>query len=141
MIKRKSTDLIIIHCSATKPTMDIGRKEIDQWHKARGWNCIGYHDVIRRDGSTEDGRPYDVIGAHVNGWNSTSVGICLVGGVDEHGEPQDNFTKEQYAALKSRLKFYKALYPNAEIKGHNYFANKACPSFDWKTWLKQEGLN
>jgi hypothetical protein len=141
MKKRVHTDLIVIHCSATRPDMDIGRKEIDDWHKARGWNGIGYHDVIRRDGTQEEGRPYDVVGAHVQDLNSHSVGICMVGGVAAGGTPEDNFTEAQYKTLKGILGFYRALYPDAQIRGHNAFAKKACPSFDWKAWLKKEGID
>ena len=47
---------IIIHCSATKPSMDIGVKEINEWHLQRGWSGIGYHYVIRRNGDLETGR-------------------------------------------------------------------------------------
>ena len=45
MNNRKETKHIVIHCSATKPTMDIGAYEIDRWHRERGWLEIGYHFV------------------------------------------------------------------------------------------------
>ena len=53
---RKKTDYIFIHCSATKPSMDVDAKEIDRWHRARGFLKIGYHFVIKRDGTKEIGR-------------------------------------------------------------------------------------
>ena len=34
---RKKTDSIIIHCAATKASMDIGYKEIRKWHADRDW--------------------------------------------------------------------------------------------------------
>ena len=43
---REQTKYIVIHCSATKPSMDIGAKEIDRWHRERGWLKIGYGKVI-----------------------------------------------------------------------------------------------
>jgi N-acetylmuramoyl-L-alanine amidase len=56
---------LVIHTAATRPSMDIGAKEIRRWHKAKGWSDIGYHYVIRRDGRVEKGRPDARVGAHV----------------------------------------------------------------------------
>ena len=121
--------------------MDIGRKEIDRWHRERGFFMIGYHYVVRRDGSVEEGRPLMQPGAHVQGINDRSVGICMVGGVAEDGKtPEANFTPEQWGALKVLLKKLKEKFPHAKIKGHNEFANKACPSFSVQDWLKVNPL-
>lgn len=135
---RKGTDWLVVHCSATPASMNIGRKEIEEWHRAKGWVAIGYHYVIRRDGTVETGRPSDVIGAHVEGHNKNSIGICLVGGVNKAMKPEDNFTASQFAALGGLLHMLKAKYPDAAIQGHRDFPNvhKACPSFDVKAWLK-----
>ena len=119
MTTRKKTEYIVIHCSATKPEMDIGAAEIDVWHRERGFDKIGYHDVIRRDGRTEEGRGSDEIGAHVQGYNSISIGICLIGGVDKKNRPENNFTEAQFKSLRRLLKFYKAKYPKAKIVVHN----------------------
>ena len=91
---------------------------------------IGYHYVIRRDGSIEIGRPADMIGAHTSGQNSYSLGICYEGGLNETGKPTDTRTPEQKATLLALLKHLKTIYPNATIHGHNEFACKACPCFD-----------
>ena len=56
MSERKETEYIVIHCSATKASMNTDAKEIDRWHRQRGWRKIGYHWVIRRDGVVEEGR-------------------------------------------------------------------------------------
>ena len=88
MTDRKRTDFIAVHCSATRPSMDVGVKEIDQWHRARGFSGgVGYHYVIRRDGTLEHGRAEAAVGAHVEGYNHNSVGVCLGGGVIETAEP------------------------------------------------------
>ena len=139
--ERQSTDFLVVHCSATKPSMDIGKKEIDRWHRERGFFCIGYHFVIRRDGSVEEGRPLMQPGAHVQGINDRSVGVCMVGGVAEDGKtPDPNFTPEQWDTLTVLLKGLKEKFPHAKIKGHNEFANKACPSFSVQDWLKTNPL-
>jgi len=137
---RKSTDYIAIHCSATSEKLDIGAKEIDKWHRGKGWACIGYHYVIRRDGTLEEGRSESQIGAHVQGYNENSLGICMVGGVDANDVTKavNNFTPEQFEALKDLLTLLKLKYPKAKVQGHRDFPNvkKACPCFDVATWLK-----
>lgn len=135
--KRGFTDHIVIHCSATKPSMDIGVRDIAMWHKQQGWLACGYHFIIRRDGTIEEGRPIDVVGSHVKNHNSNSVGVCLVGGVDEKMKPDANYTVDQWAALETVVKDLKEKFPTASVKGHNEFdAGKACPSFNVQSWLK-----
>lgn len=121
---------IIIHCSATKEGNKISAATIDRWHKDRGWRCIGYHYVVRIDGSIEYGRPVQDIGAHVKGRNKHSIGVCYIGGLDADMEPKDTRTRDQKESLLYLLKTLKRLHPNATIHGHREFANKACPCFD-----------
>lgn len=138
---RPATTLIVVHCAATKASMDIGVREIRQWHVQQGWLDVGYHFVIRRNGTVEDGRPHSVIGSHVRGYNSTALGICLAGGIDDKGKPENNFTPEQFNSLKLLLLAQKRVYPTAKIVGHtNLASGKACPSFDVADWLKTVGL-
>lgn len=123
---RKTTKYIIVHCSATPPGMDIGAKEIDRWHRERGWLKIGYHFVIRRDGFMEPGRGIEEVGAHAEGYNSLSVGICMVGGVAPDGKtPENNFTPEQFTTLEGLIADIRKLYPDAEVIGHRDVAAKA----------------
>ena len=159
MSRRSETKYIVIHASATKPQMDIGRREIREWHIAKGWADIGYSLVIRRNGLTEAGRHPDDIGAHVAGLNSISTGICLVGGLYHDGsEAVDDFpglfTKEQESAAVIAIQFYKALYPSAEVVGHRDLSPdknmdgkitrnewlKSCPGFDVRAWCARHGL-
>jgi N-acetylmuramoyl-L-alanine amidase len=72
----RKIDLLVVHCSATVATADIGAAVIRDWHKQRGFKDIGYHYVIRRDGKIERGRPEQQVGAHVQGFNAHSIGIC-----------------------------------------------------------------
>ena len=132
---RPSTKTLIVHCAATKPSMNWGVREIRQSHKERGFLDVGYHFIIRRDGTLETGRDVMQVGAHTVGQNETSVGICLVGGVDDKMQPQANFTPQQMATLRKLLDELKAKFPGVAIKGHRDFAAKACPSFDVKRWL------
>ena len=123
--------LIIIHCSAVRPWQQSSVEDIDRWHRAHGWKGCGYHKVIRRDGTIEDGRPYDVIGAHCQNHNRHSIGICYEGGLDEQGRPADTRTEAQKTAMRSLLEQLHADYPKAVIVGHNVFNTmKACPCFN-----------
>lgn len=138
-------DKIIIHCSATPASMDIGVEEIKKWHTdpkpiGNGWSDIGYHDIIRRDGTAQEGRPLSISGAHTRGQNKDSIGICLIGGVDNNNHPEKNFTKDQFKTLNRLLRLYRVQYPKATIHGHREFANKSCPSFDVQEYIRKENI-
>lgn len=124
---------IILHCSATPEGKDFTVADIDKWHKARGWQGIGYHYVVYRDGSIHVGRSEDKVGAHTSGHNANSIGVCYIGGVASDGKtPKDTRTNEQKVALRDLVAELKAKYSNATIHGHYEFAAKACPSFKIK---------
>lgn len=127
----KKVRYIIVHCSATPRGRDIGVNEIRAWHKARGFKDVGYHYVVRLDGTIEAGRPETEQGAHCKGLNGCSIGVCYVGGVEADGKtPADTRTEAQKSALKWLIKRLHEHYPEAEIRSHRDFALKACPSFD-----------
>lgn len=127
---------IIIHCAATKLSMDIGVKEIDRWHREKGYFSCGYHFVIRRNGALETGRAEDKAGAHAQGHNTDSIGICMVGGISENNRPECNFTPEQWTRLNSLVNGLEKKYSGVRVIGHSEVANKACPCFDVQQWLK-----
>lgn len=128
--RRKITE-VIVHCSATAEGRDFTTADIRRWHLQRGFNDIGYHWVIYRDGSINKGRDESVIGAHCTGHNSHSVGVCYIGGLASDNKiPKDTRTPEQKTALLKLLRELKRRYPSAVIRSHRDFANKACPSFD-----------
>lgn len=123
---------IILHCSATKEGRQFTAKDIDQWHKQRGWKGIGYHYVILLDGTIQPGRPESEIGAHTVGQNSNSIGICYIGGLDADGKAKDTRTDQQKEALHNLVSDLLKKYPGSTVHGHNEFANKACPCFNVK---------
>ena len=146
--KLKSVDYIVVHCAATPETMDIGVEEIRQWHRQKGWLDVGYHYVIRRDGTIENGRPRGAPGAHARGFNHISLGICLIGGVESDKKtPESNYTHAQWDALGSLVADLHEMYPDAKILGHRDLphVNKACPSFDvpswWAAYLERENAD
>lgn len=95
----RDVDLIVIHCSASKETVNYTFEQCKQDHRARGFHTCGYHRFIARDGTIYVGRDFDAIGAHVAGHNARSIGICYEGGLDKHGNAADTRTEAQKEAL------------------------------------------
>lgn len=140
--ERKETKYVAVHCSATKPSQDFQASDIKRMHLQRGFLDIGYHFVITRSGEVQKGRDAKVIGAHVEGFNAVSVGVCLIGGVSEADgkTAENNFTEAQFKALRGVIKALKEIYPEAIVQGHRDFPKvaKDCPCFDVKEWLSKE---
>ena len=133
---------LVVHCSATRPSQDFDVNDIRRMHLQRGFFDVGYHFVIKRDGTVQAGRPLDRQGAHVQGYNHLSIGVCMIGGVteDDVKVPENNFTPEQFASLRNVLHMLKQKFPHAEILGHRDMphVHKACPSFDVRAWLNSQ---
>jgi len=133
----RKIDLIIIHCTATPEGRPVTVADVTAWHKQKGFKTIGYHYLIGLNGEVWKGRDENEIGAHCEGHNATSIGVCYVGGLAKDGvTAKDTRTKKQSDALVKLTKELKAKYTSAVIHGHNEFAAKACPSFDVQQWLK-----
>lgn len=127
----RTITLIVIHCSAVRPDQTSSAEQIDSWHKSRGWKGIGYHYVVRRDGSIELGRPIEEPGAHVVGHNKYSIAICYEGGLDATGNPADTRTPEQVRALRELVERLHERFPNAVIVGHHDLnPHKPCPCYN-----------
>ena len=130
--QKRAINEIIVHCTATPEGRDYTVEQIRKQHKAQGWNDIGYHYVVYRDGSIHEGRSVEVTGAHCNGHNLYSIGVVYVGGCDKAMRSKDTRTDAQKESLYFLLKVLKRHYPKATIHGHNEYAAKACPSFNVK---------
>jgi len=128
---------VAVHCADTPNGRPQSVADIDSWHVERGFHrsdsarkgfnptlkAIGYHYVIYVDGSLHTGRAESEVGAHVEGYNSVSIGICMIGAT--------KFTPAQWGTLNALLHDLKSRYPNAKIQGHRDFPNvkKSCPGF------------
>ena len=132
----RAINKIIIHCTATKEGQVVTVADVTKWHKARGFNTIGYHYLIGINGETWTGRAIEQAGAHTEGHNANSIGICYVGGLDANLKPKDTRTAIQKESLLKLVKELKRKYTMATVHGHKEFANKACPCFDAKTEYK-----
>ena len=109
---------IIIHCSATKVTSDFTVEQIIAMHKQRGFNTIGYHYYITKDGVIHKGRDESINGAHCLGYNAKSIGICYEGGLDAQGRAKDTRTTAQKESLISLIKQLKGKYKIDKVMGH-----------------------
>jgi N-acetyl-anhydromuramyl-L-alanine amidase AmpD len=123
---RSQIEVIVVHCSDTVAG-DVA--SIRRYHtQHNGWSDIGYHYVIRRDGAVETGRGLEFVGAHVEGANTGSIGICLVG--------KDTFEPEQFASLKKLIGSLRWMFGRPlTVRGHREFSSakeqgKTCPNFD-----------
>jgi N-acetyl-anhydromuramyl-L-alanine amidase AmpD len=112
--------------------MDIGADWIRRIHVQQNkWQDIGYHFVIRRNGAIENGRPVAEVGAHCNGHNTGTIGICMVGGMSETGRPENNLTKAQFETVQQLISSLAKQFPTIiKLSGHNDYTNKACPCFN-----------
>jgi N-acetylmuramoyl-L-alanine amidase len=144
---------IVVHCSATREGVWVDAHDIDVMHRERKppFSMIGYHRVIRLDGSVEQGRPYTRRGAHVLGNNINTLGICLIGGLDDEGTPKDTFTDQQFHSLNSEIINIKTFTNVTNVCGHRDFSPdlngdglitpnefmKECPCFDVGEKLKE----
>ena len=142
---------IILHCSATPEGKDFTVADITRWHKERGFRTIGYHYVVYRDGTVHKGRPVEQMGAHCEGHNKDSIGVCYIGGLMTDGKtPKDTRTAEQKEAL------YQLCYDlmdsfdigMEDIHCHNEYAKKDCPSFkiykfreEYMNWVNNKFFN
>jgi len=142
MIKREKTDTIVIHCSATPATMDIGVDKIREWHvDDNKWDDVGYHHIITRDGTLEPARPEEMQGAHAPAANYRSVAICMIGGSNSNGDWENNFLDPQWVTLKALLLNLIEKYEIKKIIGHYQVdSRKECPSFNVPDWLEQNNL-
>lgn len=137
---RRRIDYIVVHCTATPEGQPKTVDQIRAEHRRQGWSDIGYHYVITLDGRVHLGRDVDISGSHVSGYNSYSIGVVYVGGLENKPLPynklkaKDTRTEAQKAALRSLLIDLRKLYPKAVIQGHRDFpkVSKDCPSFDAK---------
>ena len=128
---------IVVHCTATPQTTSV--ESIKQYWKTQlGWKMPGYHFMIKPSGEVVNLLPIEQISNGVKGFNSISINISYIGGIDAQGKPVDNRTPKQKESLKTLLKELKNKFKNAIIQGHRDFPNvkKACPSFDAKTEYK-----
>lgn len=127
----RRVDRIFLHCSASDIDAHDNVETIRGWHLAKGWNDIGYHFFIQKNGTVCKGRDIEKTPAAQGGNNLRTIAICL------HGLREENFTTAQYEALKGFcLDINKAYLQQVSFHGHCEVSAKSCPVIDYKNILK-----
>jgi N-acetylmuramoyl-L-alanine amidase len=122
---------IIMHYSETDCSIDFDISDIRQWHLDKGWSDVGYHYVIKLDGTIQTGRTIDKVGAHCYGQNRDSIGICYVGGIDSEGNKTDTRTPEQIDSLNLLIQSLRVVFDDClMVFGHNDYSDKECPGYN-----------
>lgn len=140
----RQIDLIVVHCSATRDNRPYTEHDLQETHTLRGFDGIGYHFYIRRNGDIKSTRPVEKVGAHARGYNAHSIGICYEGGLDSYGIAKDTRTLWQKHSLRVLVRALLIDFPSAKIVGHRDLSpdvnnngevepmewTKQCPCFD-----------
>lgn len=119
MSKRQSTDRLILHHSACS---NCAAEQIHQWHLNNGWEGAGYHFLVRKDGNVYRLRPEEYIGAHAQGSNYNSIGICAEGNFENETMPE-----AQKNSLIELVSYLKGKYGISKVLKHSDVNNTACP--------------
>lgn len=124
---------IIIHHSATEDSGTVSWGAIRKWHTGQHpqspykWADVGYHyciELIDKEYEVLIGRPEDVAGAHCQGMNFNSIGICFIGNFDEK-PPPDAMMKRAVAVFAPIIRRLNIDYEL--VKPHSTYALKTCP--------------
>ena len=127
----RKIERIFVHCTGG-PQMQKVEDILGYWKKTLKWKHPGYHYIIKADGEIVQLQPESIPSNGVAGYNSTSINVCYIGGVDKAKKPIDNRTQAQKDALYGLLMYLKQQYPKAHILGHRDIWGK--DSRKWKKW-------
>ena len=131
----RNINKIIVHCADTKTNQSFDITDVDNWHKKRGFSMVGYHYYIKLDGTIQEGRNLEQVGAHCKGQNSDSIGICFEGGLNADGSKWDGPLSPQLDAWNSLYQYLCFMFGNLPIKAHYEYSEKSCPNFDPDDYL------
>ena len=124
--QRECTDMIVVHHTGNPTDDDLSAVEIHQSHLAKGWSGIGYHFVVRKDGTIEEGRPLWAVGSHAYGENSHTIGIHVCGNF-EIGSPTDAQIEKTAMLLANLCWDYNLTIDRKHVVGHRELMATACP--------------
>jgi N-acetylmuramoyl-L-alanine amidase len=127
---------LVVHCTATPQTTNVESIQ-RHWRERLGWKASGYHKIVKANGEVITLATDEQVCNGVAGFNSVSLHVSYIGGIDSRGNPLDNRTQGQKDAISQVLHAWRAKYPDAKIQGHRDFLKrgvnwKECPSFDAK---------
>lgn len=112
----RKIERIFVHCTASNQNATVN--DIKAEFKRKGWKNPGYHYLIDKDGVIHQLLDDSKVSNGVKGYNSTSINVAYIGGIDSSGKGVDNRTEHQKKSLRSLLKVLHSRYPDAQIMGH-----------------------
>lgn len=131
--EREVTDMIVIHHTG-ESDIDASAEQIHGWHLNNGWSGIGYHFVIRKDGTIERGRPVWAVGSHAYNENSHTIGIHLSG--DFMQAYPTEIQIEKCALLIANLsEDYGITIDRSHVVGHGELMATSCPGTNLQALL------
>ena len=136
--RSETTAVVLHHAAASSATV----WDINDWHLDRGFNGIGYHYYVRKDGCVYRGRPEWALGAHAIGANDWSIGVCCEGDYMTEIMPD-----AQINSLKALLRDIMSRYGELLIKQHKEVSSTDCPGdrFPWaeveQFWEEDEEMS
>lgn len=112
----RSIKKVFVHCTAGNQRQTVA--DLQAEFKRKKWKHPGYHYVVQADGTITQLLDEKYVSNGVKGYNSTSINVAYMGGIDAEGKATDNRTGAQKESLRKLLKLLKSRYPEAEIMGH-----------------------
>jgi hypothetical protein len=130
---KRAIDTVFLHCDASSnPNTTV--YDIHQWHLNQGWSGCGYHCYNTHNGVMQQGRDFEMVGAHASGYNTGSLGISL------NGLKVSDFNDVQFDRLRTFCNEINAAYGGKmRFRGHREVAAKDCPVFDYRAVLGLDG--
>ena len=143
-VRREITE-VVCHWTETPTNKNIGSEEINNLHVDQGLNGIGYHYMIRRDGSIQRGRPVNIEGEHAINHNQRSIAVCFVGGINVPSETinltqyisSSSLTRSQFNSFDHFCRAFYNVWPGGQIVGHSDIDTLTNdPGFDVRAYVK-----
>ena len=131
--RRTRTDGIVIH-HVGNTNKNVNSAAIHRWHIENGWKGIGYHYIIRKDGTIERGRPLGTTGAHCYNQNEHTVGICVIGNFELARPTQAQFRSAE-KLIGAVCGIYGIIPTDSSIVGHKYYNRTDCPGTYLQQWM------
>lgn len=124
---RTHTGAIVIHHTGMRFDGDMSVPEIHNMHRYKNhWAGIGYHFVVHKNGSIEQGRPLEARGAHSLDNNEFTVGICLTGNYNL-GKPPAKQVSSAVQLIGAVCDKYNFEATDTTIFGHRDLSKTTCP--------------
>lgn len=123
---REATTRIVIHHTGNPVDDDLSAEQIHASHQAQGWAGIGYHFVVRKDGTIELGRPDWAVGAHAYGFNGKSIAVHACGNFNL-AEPTEAQINALPMLIADICDAYGLVASDSIVVGHRDLMATECP--------------